>query len=181
MLTQSRLKELLEYNPETGVFTRLVRTANKTKIGDTVGKLHNKGYRHTNIFGKDHLLHRLAWLYMMGEWPQADIDHVNGVRDDNRFCNLREATRGENLQNMRMSPRNTSGFMGVYWCKHRKKWRAQIRVKGRTVGLGRFATPEDAYAAYLAAKVKYHTFNPVARSAKVWSAPPTFRRLKECY
>ncbi|MCK9994454.1 MAG: hypothetical protein Dbin4_02974, partial [Alphaproteobacteria bacterium] len=98
-LTQSRLKELLHYDPDTGVFTRRVQTSSNARVGDVAGCLHPEGYRHIQIDGKRYAAHRLAWLYMTGEWPTNQLDHLNGVRDDNRWGNLREATHGQNQQN----------------------------------------------------------------------------------
>lgn len=161
MLTQSRLEELFHYDRETGIFTRRVRTGSMAGIGTEAGCKNNLGYIVIGINKKLYKAHRLAWLYMTGEWPKDHIDHINGATGDNRFANLREASHAENMQNMAKNKNNTSGFMGVSWCKNRKKWRALISVAGRDVDIGRFATPEDAYAAYLAAKAKYHTFNPV--------------------
>ena len=164
MLTQSRLKELLAYDPETGIFTRRVSTCNRVKIGGIAGSLNvSLGYIAMHVGGHRNYAHRLAWLYMTGEWPKAEIDHINGIRDDNRFCNLREATRAENVQNKRLYTRNTSGFMGVYWHNRNNKWRARIQVKGRMVSLGYHTTAEAAHAAYLAAKAKYHAFQPTIR------------------
>ena len=164
-VTQERLKEALHYDPETGIFTRLVRTTNSVRIGDVAGTLHHTGYRRIWFDEKNYLSHRLAWLYMMGEWPQADIDHVNGVRDDNRFVNLREATGSQNQHNRKLNHNNACGYMGVSWYKVTRKWRAHIMVAVRTKHLGYFTSPEDAYAAYCAAKSQLHEFNPIVRAA----------------
>ena len=107
--------------------------------------------------------HRLAWLYMTGSWPTSHIDHINGDRRDNRFCNLREATPAENAQNKSLYSNNTSGYPGVHWDRKAQLWRAQIRVQGRRIHLGRFPTPDEAYRAYLKGKAEYHTFQPAPR------------------
>lgn len=107
--------------------------------------------------------HRLAWLYMTGSWPTSHIDHINGDRRDNRFCNLREATPAENAQNKSLYSNNTSGYPGVHWDSRAQLWRAQIRVQGRRIHLGRFSTPDEAYRAYLKGKAQYHTFQPAPR------------------
>ena len=164
MLTQENLKKMLHYDTDTGVFTRLVRTSSRTKIGDIAGYLKSDGYRLIMVDGKNYYAHRLAFFYMTGDWPVADIDHRNGVRDDNRWDNLREATRTENHQNRVMRSDNTSGFIGVDWHRQRGKWRAEIAVAGRRKSLGYFPTPEEAHAAYCAAKVEFHTFQPTGRN-----------------
>ena len=111
-LTQEKLKTLLNYNPETGIFTWKKRNQNIS------GTINNKGYVVIQINNKIYLAHRLAWLYMTGLWPKNDIDHFNQVRTDNRFFNLREATRKENCQNVhKPHPNNSSGYLGVYWNK----------------------------------------------------------------
>lgn len=162
-LTQSRLKELLHYDPDTGVFTRRVQTSSRAMIGDVAGSLLPDGYRRIMIDGGKHRAHRLAWLYMTGEWPTNQLDHMNGVRDDNRIANLREATNAENKQNREISKNNRSGFMGVSWHKHTRKWVAHIQIAGSKKHLGLFTTPEAAHAAYLAAKADLHPFQPVPR------------------
>lgn len=165
-LTQSRLKELLHYDPETGVFVwRIPRGSAKT--GDVAGCPHPEGYRKIMIDRKIYLAHRLAWLYVHGAWPKDEIDHRNGVRADNRFTNLREATRAENGQNLKIRADNTSGFIGVSWYKPARKWQAHINLAGRNKNLGCFDTPEAAHAAYLAAKAEHHTFQPTIRQAGV--------------
>ena len=164
MITQSRLQELLHYSPDTGVFTRLVQTSSRVKIGDIAGGLNQKGYRQITIDGKKHSAHRLAWFYMTGDWPIAGIDHRNGVKDDNRWRNLREATHAENGQNMAMYRNNTSGFMGVSWDHKMQKWQASLMTNGHHKHLGRFDMPEAAHAAYLAAKADLHTFQPEVRT-----------------
>ena len=119
-LNQSRLKELLAYDPDTGVFTRLVKSNRNVRIGAVAGTCDSKGYGQISVDGKLYRAHRLAWLWMTGAWPVAQLDHRNGVRHDNRWENLREATNGENNQNAAIRSNNTSGFMGVCWDSHRK-------------------------------------------------------------
>lgn len=160
MLNQKILKTLFSYDSATGDFTRLVRTSNNTKVGEIAGYLRVNGYVEIRINWEPYLAHRLAWLYMHGNWPVEQIDHINGVRNDNRFCNLREATRSQNLQNVfKPSVNNTSGLRGVVYHKRDKKYQAQIRVDGAQKHLGSFNTPEEASAAYLAAKKIHHPFS----------------------
>ena len=127
-LTQARLKELLHYDPETGLLTNVTERGGK-KAGATAGALRPNGYVQVCVDYSMYRAHRLAWLYMTGEFPPDDVDHINGVRNDNRWVNLRAATRGENMQNQR-GPRSNSksGLLGVSWSKQGKKWIAQIKV-----------------------------------------------------
>lgn len=159
-LTISRLKELLEYSPETGIFTWKLFRGNKTTKGSVAGS--HDSNRHIQIRVDMHIYssHRLAWLYIHEAWPTHHIDHINGIRDDNRICNLREATPRQNAQNKRVSPSSnkSSGLLGVTWRKKECKWRAQINVSGKKKLLGEFNTKEEAHAAYITAKRKYHEF-----------------------
>ena len=163
MITQSRLKELLHYDPETGVFTWAVRR-NGIRNGGVAGGLDAKGYRKIGVDGRLYLAHRLAWLYVHGVWPQAQMDHRNGVHDDNRISNLREATNAQNSQNRALHANNTSGFPGVTWFWQRRKWMSQITFDGKRKGLGYFDDPEEAHEAYLAAKARLHAFQPTVRA-----------------
>lgn len=163
ILTQSRLRELLDYNPETGVFTRKLCTANRHKQGEAVGYSGARGYRQAMAEGKKHMLHRLAWLWVHGTWPEFDIDHKNRNRADNRIDNLRPATRSENNHNIGTSRANWSGFTGVAWDKSKRLWVANISANGKQYFLGRFKDPALASAAYQAAKLIYHPTAPVAQ------------------
>lgn len=163
MLTQSRLKQLLHYDPDTGVFTWLANRGRKAKTGGMAGSINTCGHRQIKIGGRAYMAHRLAWLYVHGAWPKDQTDHINGVRDDNRIANLREATQSENNQNVAMYSNNTSGFIGVSWFPATMKWKAQIKVNGGVKHIGYFDMPEAAHAAYLAAKAELHTFNPCVR------------------
>ena len=159
-LTAERLRELLSYDADTGIFRRKTSRGGQ-KAGTGVSYLNKvNGYVYAGLDGKRRLAHRLAWLYVYGEWPLHDIDHVNGLRSDNRLCNLREATRSENLQNIRLTSRKNSscGLLGATWDKNKGKWTAQISNQGKRKFLGRFETPEDAHRAYLKAKVRLHPF-----------------------
>lgn len=157
MLTQSELKALLDYNPDTGIFTWLVRPNNFVKIGQVAGALNGRGYLTIRVNYVHYPAHRLAFLWMIGTWPKNETDHINGVRTDNRWTNLRDVTKSENIQNLG-GPRadNASGFIGVHFAKDRGAWRAGIRVNGKHHNLGYFNTPEAAHAAYLKAKHELH-------------------------
>jgi hypothetical protein len=157
-LTQERLKELLHYNPETGIFTNLTQRGKSIKIGGVAG-CKDKGYVRIEIDYKTYQAHRLAWLYAYGEFPEKFIDHMNEIRDDNRIINLRLATRQENYHNISTpNKNNASGFRGVCWHKFSRTWRSQIRVNGKDKYLGDFDTAEQASESYLAAKRELHPF-----------------------
>lgn len=156
-LTAQRLRELLSYDPETGAFTRLVSTCNRVKVGDVAGTLHHEGYIHIRVGGVIRRAHRLAWLYMMGQWPADEIDHINGRRSDNRWANLRDVSKRNNLENQRRAQAgNKSGLLGVDYRANLGKWTAQIQVNGKKRHLGTFDTPELAHAAYTEAKRELH-------------------------
>jgi len=163
ILTAERLREALSYDQETGIFTWLVSPNFRVKVGDAAGCGHHTGYRRIVIDGVSHQAHRLAWLYVQGYFPTNIMDHINGDRADNRIFNLREATDAENNQNKISSRNSTSKYLGVSWSKQRNKWLATIHVNRKQRYLGQFATEEEAYAAYCAAKAEFHAFNPAPR------------------
>ena len=148
-LTQKRLKEVLDYNPDTG--TWLWRDAAN---GIVAGYLHNDGYVRITVDNCLYLMHRLAFLYMSGEMP-TEVDHKNHIRNDNRWENLHPSSRPDNAKNQSMPINNTSGSMGVYWNEKRNKWQAQIGVSDKNIYLGRFNTIEEATIARKCAEVKY--------------------------
>lgn len=157
LVTQARLKELYHYNEGTGEFTRLFSRCNANKAGILVSKKTEAGYFRLWIDGRLYMRHRLAWLYVYGEFPAGQIDHINGIRDDNRIANLRDATPAINAQNTRGPRRDSStGLRGVVWSKRERKYLAHIYVNKRSRYLGRFETAESAYAAYLTAKRELH-------------------------
>lgn len=163
MLTQERLKALLHYDPEAGLFTRLVsRSGPKSKAGDVAGCDNGQGYIRIYVDGKPYKAHRLAWFYMTGEWVD-EVDHRNTVRSDNRWANLREATRGQNRTNCAAYRNNTSGHKGVSLYRRTGKWTAQIQKRGQKHFLGYFDTPEAAHEAY--AKAANDLFGQFARAA----------------
>lgn len=150
ILTQQELKKHINYNPETGVFTRVNSTRWDFAGGDT-----GTGYKRISIKGKTYKAHRLAWLYVTGNMPDGVIDHINGIRDDNRFCNLREVTTKQNAQNMKSARRdNKSGYLGVN--VEGSKFSASIKVDGKKKYLGSYPTPEQAHEAYIQAKRQLH-------------------------
>lgn len=143
ILTQSRLKEILHYDPDTGIFTRKVSHSNRVRVGDQVGVRMAAGYLSTSINQKNYYMHRLAFLYVTGKIPE-EIDHIDHNPKNNKWGNLRSVTHKENGRNMRISKRNKSGITGVLWDKSRGKWRAEIVVDGASIYGGRFANVQDA-------------------------------------
>lgn len=159
MLTQEKLKELLHYCPDTGVFTWRVAASKRVRVGEVAGSFNTLGYARIAVNGKLYGSHRLAWLYMHGEFPTDHIDHINRVPGDNRLCNLRAATQSENMQNKSQYRNNKSGHIGVSWKKSAKKWMAWIDVNCKTIYLGYFTDISEAIAARKAAEPQYHQFN----------------------
>jgi len=157
-VNQEELKELLHYNPGTGIFTWLVNRTGGVKAGD-VPCYKSDGYIQISVNNKDYKAHRLAFFYMTGDWPKEQIDHKNHVRDDNRWVNLREATHQENQKNRTISKNNTSGVMGVCWNKKRKKWESNIWINGKQKHLGRFNDKFEAACSRKSAENK-HSFHP---------------------
>lgn len=158
-LTLERLREVLHYDPETGIFTWLVRKALWMKgAGNEVTCRGNHGYIDVRVDGKRFLGHRLAWFYMTGKWPLGQIDHINGIRGDDRWKNLRDVSHSDNQQNRRLPARNnrSTGLLGVGFDKRYNKFRARIFYGGRCYGLGYYDTAEEAHAAYVAAKRLHH-------------------------
>lgn len=164
-LTAERLRELVSYNPVSGELVWL-RTVSSTAVaGKPVGKLDiSHGYLRRTVDCVRYAEHRLVWLYMTGEWPESQIDHVNGDRKDNRWENLREATDSENRQNMARRSNGSSRFPGVRWFKRDQRWAAAITKDYKQKHLGYFDSEEAAFSAYCAAKAELHTFNPTPRS-----------------
>lgn len=154
-ISAEEARQLLSYNPETGTFTWRVGRG-KARVGSVAGTPCSGGYFQIRIYGRIYSAHRLAWLLTHGVWPENQIDHINGRRDDNRLCNLRLATRSENNRNAKRRSDNTSGVKGVSFDKARDRWRAQIRVSGRNRHMGYHKTPEEAYAAYCKAAAEHY-------------------------
>lgn len=137
MLTQARLKEILQYDPDTGIFTWLVnRKGTETKAGEVAGGLDADGYTIIYIDNKQYKAHRLAWLYMEGYFPEYQIDHPKGKRTDNRWKHLRHVTNQCNSQNCCLSSNNSSDFNEVSWVKRDKVWRAYVKLDGKQIPLG---------------------------------------------
>jgi hypothetical protein len=165
-ITYDRVRELFDYNEKTGDLVWKVSTSRKIKPGQVAGS-HDKtrGYVMIGIDGRKqrYSAHRVIWLWYYGRWPESEIDHINGIRNDNRISNLREATTSENRQNRCVQSNNNSGYNGVHFHKVANKWQAGLKVNGQTLYLGLFDNKEDAYDAHLKAKQHHHTFQPTRR------------------
>lgn len=148
MLTQEKLKSVLKYNPDTGHFTRLVWSPKEPLPGRPAGSL-KKGYISIKIDYKDYKAHRLAWLYMTGTFPEAEIDHVDGDKANNRWENLRLSNPHHNQITRPLEP----GITGT--TRHGDKWRAHLTLLGRHISLGSFETRGEAYQAYLKGRKYY--------------------------
>jgi hypothetical protein len=149
MITADRLREVLHYDPDSGVFRWVKCPGDRMRAGTVAGCLCD-GYTTIDVDKRTYYAHRLAWLYQTGKWPDLRLDHRNMVRTDNRWANLREATDAQNKANRKKLASNTSGFKGVSWHKFNRKWRSRIVFEKREILLGYFDDPVKAHAAYAA-------------------------------
>ena len=157
MITQEYLKSVIDYNPMSGQFTWLKQISSHAKTGCKAGTKHHSGYWQISISGRIYLSHRLAFLYMNGEFPLNCVDHIDGDKGNNTFKNLRIATLSQNQQNRKVAAKNTkSGVLGV--SKSGNKWRATIRHSGKNMHIGSYESVDLAHSAYLEAKRKNHEF-----------------------
>jgi hypothetical protein len=157
-ITHDKLKKLLEYNPETGLFINKVYRSARAKKNTVAGFLSKDGYITIGINGKTYYAHRLAWFYIFEIWPEKFIDHIDTIRNHNWLSNLRECNYSENYQNIiKCQSNNKSGYLGV--SSNRSKFRANICLDNKPLYLGSFDTAIEAHEAYLFAKRKIHEFN----------------------
>ena len=155
MLTAEQLRDLLHYDPETGQFTWKDSVKGRM-AGQRAGCLFDRGYRRVRVNYRFYAEHRLVWLYVTGEWPRHQIDHINGQRDDNRIANLRDVCRSTNAQNQRKAVTGSAtGVLGVQR-GYKGQFNAYISDSGRSRYLGTYPTPEEAHKAYLVAKRAIH-------------------------
>ena len=154
-LTASYVRELFDYDTKTGNLIWKVTKCNRGIAGSVAGCIHPNGYRLISIDSSNYRAHRLVWLHHYGEWPEEFLDHINGVKTDNRLSNLRLATAVINLRNQKLRKTNSSGVCGVRWHKASNKWVATIHVNGKENHLGLFENKEDAIAARKQAEFEY--------------------------
>ena len=155
MITQEQLKECLHYEPETGVFTWRNHMCNRALKGAVAGGLSGYGYPCIRVQGRRYPAHRLAFLYMTGRFPPEQVDHINHVRDDNRWRNLRAVSHAENGKNVSLLSTNTSGHNGVYWSKLHSKWHVKMKVNQKDIHIGLYDSLEDAVKARADANTEY--------------------------
>ncbi len=155
MLTSSELRNLLFYNPETGQFIWCSSPTNSIAAGRVAGTGTLNGYVSVSIDKKMYLAHRLAWLYVYGDWPPGNLDHRDRNKKNNRIDNLRVATRSQNSANV-VKRVSKSGFKGVSYIKGSRKWMARARQNYKHIYLGLFETPEAAHQAYLQKSKELH-------------------------
>jgi HNH endonuclease/AP2 domain len=156
LISAEQLRDLVDYDPTTGVFTwkarkvmnEYVASWNTRYAGTVINNVGATGYAIITIAKRYYRAHRLAWLYVHGTWPSGHLDHINRIRTDNRIENIRPATVTENMWNAGVRSDNTSGRKGVGWDKSRRKWTARARINGVVKHLGRFDNLSDAAAAY---------------------------------
>lgn len=156
-MTQERLKELLDYDPETGAFRWRVANSRAVKVGQVAGCIKSDGYAGITVDGRRYMAHRIAWFYVYGQFPKHYIDHKNHIRSDNRLYNLREATPSESAAH-RGCWRN-----GLKGCHLNGRWQARIRKNSKHIHLGYFDTEQEAHEAYM--KAAKELFGEFAKAA----------------
>jgi hypothetical protein len=156
-LTQARLKELVSYDPDTGVFIWIKKANRNILIGSVAGSVNSQGYWRIQIDQKSYRAHKLAWLYIFGEFPNGILDHKNRDKLDNRISNLRSVSSSINNQNCKIRKNNTSGSAGVHLDKSRQKWVSYVKIDSKHKHIGYFNTIEEAIAARKAAEKKFYS------------------------
>lgn len=183
-LTQDYVRSLFDYDPETGVLTwkwrprghfssdRAWNSTNTRCAGQCAGRLGTKGYIEVGIDGRLYKAHRIIWLLMTGTMPD-EIDHDDGVRDNNRFTNLKDGTHSGNMRNKSARRDNKSGVCGVGWHVKDRRWVAHITIDGKQIRLGAFLDKNDAIAARLAAEKEYGFGQAHGRRPSVYPSSAT--------
>lgn len=163
MINKEKLNEVFQYNVD-GSFTVKIKIGYRVVGQILSGSIDSYGYARLRVSGKQYIFHRLVWIYHHGDIPKThQIDHINGIKHDNRIENLRLATIAENAQNVNKRTDNSSGCIGVSWYKPLQKWRVQIQVHKRKLHLGYFNTKIEASDTYLKFKSEFHKFQPTPR------------------
>ncbi len=156
-ITQNELKELLEYTPDSGVFVYKKNSSNRKIRAGQIAGWKDAGYLRIQINGKGYKAHRLAWLYMYGDWPKYHIDHIDHDRANNRISNLRDVTVAENIQNqIKANSSSKTNLLGVTYRKRDKLYEARIVVNRKRIYIGLFKDPKEAYRAYVNKKRELH-------------------------
>lgn len=154
-LTADRVRELLDYDPESGVFTRKLVVGKTGDVGDVIGFVNKHNRVEISVDGKIYRAHRVAWLHFYGEWPKHSIDHIDCNPENNAISNLRDIPQALNAQNIRQArPNSLTGILGVR--KRHNRWRVELGVNGKNLFIGTFGSPEEAQQAYIAAKRIHH-------------------------
>lgn len=143
------VRNAIKYDPETGIFIWII-SSRPGWAGKRAGFISREGYRVIRVFDRNYRAHRLAWLCVMGVWPEIEVDHRNRIKDDDRFDNLRLATHVQNMANLPVYRNNKTGCPGVAFHKRGKPFQATARVNGKRIYIGRFDTVEEAAVAYRA-------------------------------
>jgi len=152
-MNQEQLKAEFHYDPVTGVFRRrFAKPFSNRRPWSVAGSVATKGYLQISVGNKLFMAHRLAWMYVYGDWPKQQIDHINGRKDDNRIDNLRDVSGSINMLNQ-TKPRGKK-LLGVTWHESRKKWQARLKINRESKSLGMFETQEEAHQAYMTAKIE---------------------------
>lgn len=158
MIKHSDLLKYLHYNPNTGHLTWINKIAKNTILNTRAGCLEKTGYRSIKLFGKKYLEHRLIWFYVHGEFPKQQLDHINQIRDDNRIINLREVSISENARN-RSQQNSRLKERGIWYCKRRKRYIAEIRLMGKKIYQKSFTDIDEAIKQRQAKEIELGLFN----------------------
>lgn len=161
-LTQEEVRGIFRYNRRDGLLIRKF-TVGAARAGTSSQCKDRDGYLVVGINGRLYRAHRVIWLYVYGDWPLNDCDHINRVKDDNRIKNLRDVTRSQNKQNMLACKSNKCGIKGVYWSERYERWMAEIGHQGKQIRIGQYKTIKEAADAYAATAANLHEFNPCAK------------------
>ena len=147
-LTTERLKQLLNYDSRSGLFTWEIKASSRAMPGGRAGTVRTDGYLEIQIDGTRFMAHRLAWFYMNGTWPREFLDHINRNRSDNTYANLRECSASQNQYNRPTNRNNSTGLKGVTFKKKENVWVAKIGIDGKSHRIGQYLTAEAAHEAY---------------------------------